>query len=48
MDTKGYQNGNKAETSGNEVAAYPSIELAAEAIKLGAADYLIMPVGPMI
>jgi ActR/RegA family two-component response regulator len=37
MDAKGYQ-------SGNEITAYPSVELAVEAMKLGAADYLIKPV----
>jgi len=34
MDTKGYQ-------SGNEITAYPSVELVVEAMKLGATDYLI-------
>jgi len=28
------------------ISAYPSTELAAEAIKLGAVDYLIKPVAP--
>jgi DNA-binding NtrC family response regulator len=40
MDTKGYQ-------SRNEITAYPSAELAVEAMKPGAADYLIKPVGLM-
>lgn len=47
MDTKGYQSGNEAERSGNEITVYPSVELAVEAMKLGAADYLIKPVGLM-
>jgi len=40
MDTKRYQ-------SGNEITAYPSVELAVEAMKLGASDYLIQACWPV-
>jgi len=50
VDTEVDANWGQLETeagkSGNEITAYPSVELAVEAMKMGAIDYLIKPVEP--